>query len=118
MKINFQESTKTIRNPEMGYPTFASWQDMKKDGIGSGQNFKSNLEHEERIKNLHGFTNLLYTLTDFTKNGGGADIPITEAALRDLAAQLDLLASRGAAPCCALPMTQEEKRIKSPKALT
>lgn len=80
MKINFQESTKTIRNPEMGYPTFASWQDMKKDGIGSGQNFKSNLEHEERIKNLHGFTNLLYTLTDFTKNGGGADIPITEAA--------------------------------------
>ena len=117
MKINFQESTKTIRNPEMGYPTFASWQDMKKDGIGSGQNFKSNLEHEERIKNLHGFTNLLYTLTDFTKNGGGADIPITEAALRDLAAQLDLLASRGGSALLRFAYDSRGEKDKEPESL-
>ena len=81
----------------MGYPNFSSWQEMKKEGILISSHVSEKMR--EAIENLHGYVNLLYTLTDFTKNGGGEDIPITEKALSDLGDQLNGLAQRGG---CAL----------------
>lgn len=87
MKIDYTESTETIRNPEMGYPCFSRWQDLTKDGI--------NPDNNGNYPTLQGFTNQLYTLTAFTKAGGGEDIPITDAALKALGGQLAELEEAG-----------------------
>ena len=87
MKINYTESTETLRNPEMGYPCFSRWQDLTKDGI--------NPDSHGNYPTLQGFTNQLYTLSAFTKVGGGEDIPITDAALKALGDQLSQLEEAG-----------------------
>jgi len=116
MKINYQESTKTIRrNPEMGYPNFSSWQDMKKEGILISSHVSEKMR--EAIENLHGYVNLLYTLTDFTKNGGGEDIPITEKALSDLGDQLHGLAQRGGCALLRFAYDSRGERDKEPESL-
>ena len=111
MKINYTECTDFIRNPEMGYPTFGSWQDLTRDGIamGNGVNWKRPV--------LQGYTNQLYTLTAFTKNGGGEDIPITDAALAALGEQLDELENNGGRALLRFAYDSRGKRDCEPESL-
>lgn len=111
MKINYTECTDFIRNPEMGYPTFGRWQDMTRDGIamGNGVNGKRPV--------LQGYTNQLYTLTAFTKNGGGEDIPITDAALAALGEQLDELENNGGRALLRFAYDSRGKRDCEPESL-
>lgn len=107
MKINYTESTERIRNPEMGYPTFGSWQHMNMTGIGE----------REKWPALRGYTNQLYTLTAFTENGGGKDIEIPEAALAALGEQLDMLAKTGGVSLLRFAYDCQGKRDMEPKSL-
>lgn len=111
MKINYKESTKTIRNPEMGYPTFGRWQDMAADGIIMGNGAENNRPH------LYGYTNQLYTLTAFTKNGGGKDILIPDKALAALADQLDGLEAEGGSTLLRFAYDSRGKRDMEPESL-
>ncbi len=110
MKLNYTESTKTIRNPEMGYPTFGRWQHMVKDGILPNS--------DETYPQLHGYTNQLYTLTAFTENGGGKDIPITRAALDALGGQLDMLEQTGGSALLRFAYDCNGVRDQEPKDLS
>lgn len=109
MKINYKESTKTIRNPEMGYPCFSRWQDMTVNGINPDS--KGNMPH------LFGYTNQLYTLTAFTKNGGGKDIPIPDKALYAFADQLDQLEAEGGSTLLRFSYDSRGEKDKEPEGL-
>lgn len=111
MKVNYNESTETLQNPEMGYPCFARWQDMKADGIILGNGAQGT------VPALRGYTNQLYTLTAFTKNGGGKDMPITDKALAALADQLDELAAAGGATLLRFAYDSRGERDREPEQL-